>query len=51
VLELAVVHHPVRYHDIALGKRPREILPTPPKTRGHPPSLERPAADQPWRKA
>jgi transposase-like protein len=51
VLELAVVHHPVRYHEIALGKRPRIIPPTPPTTRGHPPSLERPAADQPWRRA
>ena len=42
LLELAVGHDPVRYHDIVAGKRPRKIPPTPPAARGHPPSLERP---------
>jgi len=42
VIELAAGHDPVRYHDIVAGKRPRKIRPTPPATRGHPPSLERP---------
>jgi ISXO2-like transposase domain len=49
VLELAAGHEPVRYHDIVAGKRPRKIPPTPPATRGHPPSLERPPAERPWR--
>jgi hypothetical protein len=51
VLELAVGHAPVRYHNIVAGKRPRKIPPTPPATRGHPPSLERPPAERPWRAA
>jgi transposase-like protein len=49
VLELAVGHQPVRYRDIVAGKRPRKIPPYPPGTRGHPPSLERPSAQRPWR--
>jgi hypothetical protein len=51
VLELAVGHGPVRYHDIVAGKRPRKIPPAPPGPRGHPPSLERPPAQRPWRAA
>ena len=49
VLELAVGHHPVRYLDIVAGERPRKMPPTPPGTTGHPPSLDRPASDRPWR--
>jgi transposase-like protein len=49
VLELAVVHAPVRYKDITASQRPRKVPPTPPHTFGHPPSLERPAANRPWR--
>ena len=49
VLELAVGHQPVRYRDIVAGKRPRKFPPTPPTARGHPPSLERPPAERPWR--
>jgi hypothetical protein len=49
VLELAAGHEPVRYHDIVAGKRPRRIPPAPPVARGHPPSLERPPAERPWR--
>ena len=46
VLELAAGHEPVRYQDLIATKRPRAVSPTPPQTRGHPPSLERP-----WRTA
>jgi hypothetical protein len=49
--ELAAGHDPVRYRSIVVGKRPRKIAPTPPAGRGHPPSLERPAAERPWRGA
>jgi len=51
VLELAVAHDPVRYEDLIAAKRPRAVPPTPPPTRGHPPSLERPPANRPWRTA
>ena len=51
LLELAAGHDPVRYRNIVVGKRPRKIPPTPPVTRGHPPSLERPSAERPWRAA
>jgi len=51
LLELAVGHDPVRYRNIVAGKRPRKIPPAPPATRGHPPSLERPPAERPWRAA
>ena len=49
VLELAVGHDPVRYSDIITGQKPRAVLPIPPPTRGHPPSLDRPSLDRPWR--
>ena len=49
VLELAVAHAPVRYQDLIVTRKPRDVPPTPPRTRGHPPSLERPPADRPWR--
>jgi hypothetical protein len=47
VLELASGHDPVRFHDLLAGKKPRPA----PHARGwgHPPSLERPAANRPWR--
>ena len=51
LLELAVEHDPVRYDDIVTGERPRKKMPTPPVTRGHPPSLERLPAGRPWRPA
>ena len=51
LLELTAGHDPVRYRDIVAGKRPRKIPPTPPAKRGHPPSLERPPAERPWRAA
>ena len=50
VLELAVAHDPVRYHDLIATKRPRAVPPTPPQARGHPPSrsaLQRTAPGEP----
>jgi transposase-like protein len=49
VLELAVAHDPVRYQDLIASERPRAVPPAPPRARGHPPSLERPPANRPWR--
>ena len=49
VLELAVAHDPVRYQDLIASTRPRAVPPVPPQARGHPPSLERPPANRPWR--
>ena len=51
VLELAVAHEPVRYQHLIATKRPRAVPPTPPQARGHPPSLECPPANRPWRTA
>lgn len=50
VLELAVTHAPVRYQDLIVERRPRSVHPVPPVTHGHPPSLERPSAERPWRR-
>jgi hypothetical protein len=47
VLELAVGHDPVRYSNITAGTKPRKVLPTPPRTRRHPPSLDRSPLDLP----
>ena len=49
VLDLAVAHAPVRYKDLLASARPRAVPPAPPHARGHPPSLERPPANRPWR--
>ena len=49
VLELAVAHTPVRYRDLVADSRPKRKRPSPPGRRGHPPSLDRPRASQPWR--
>jgi hypothetical protein len=50
VLELAVAHEPVRYKDLIAAPIPKAIPPMPPGTRGHPPSLDRPPANRPWRR-
>lgn len=42
---------PVRYKDIIATQRPRQVPPTPPHSFTHPPSLERPPANRPWRTA
>lgn len=49
VIELATAHDPVRYRDLIARRRPRAVPPAPPRPGGHPPSLERPPADRPWR--
>ena len=49
VLELAVAHEPVRYKDLVAAQRSRTTPPTPPGASGHPPSLDRPPANRPWR--
>jgi len=49
VLELAVTHDPLRYKDLVANQRRRAVPPTPPRASGHPPSLDRPPADRPWR--
>lgn len=50
VLELSVAHEPVRYTDLIVTKKPRAVSRPPPGTRGHPPSLDRPTANRPWRR-
>jgi hypothetical protein len=49
VLEMAVAHAPVRYRDLIVSRRPRSVPPVPPRQRAHPPSLQRPTANRPWR--
>ena len=51
VLELAVRHDPVRYRDIVAQPRPRPGRRPPSRIRGRPPSLDRLAAQRPWRTA
>ena len=51
VLELAVAHEPVRYREIVANPSPGKVRRPPPGTRGRPPSLERPRARRPWRRA
>src|SRR5271155_501492 len=49
ILELAVAHGPVRYQDLVMSRSPKAGPPKPPRQRGHPPSLERPSPNRPWR--
>ena len=49
VLELAVNHDPVRYRQLVADSKSKKVPPVPPWRRGHPPSLDRPKADRPWR--
>ena len=49
VLELAVAHDPVRYRELVAHPAPKKIKPASPGRRGHPPTLDRPPADRPWR--
>jgi transposase-like protein len=51
VLELAVGHNPVRYHDLIAARRPSAVPLLPPRAGAHPPSLDRPVAGRPWRAA
>jgi len=47
VMELAALHHPVRFRDLLAARKPHPV----PAARGwgHAPSLDRPAANRPWR--
>jgi transposase-like protein len=49
-LELAVIHEPVRYNELVAEQRTRDTPPTAPGRYGHPPSLDRPPEDRPWRR-
>jgi transposase-like protein len=51
VLELAVAHGPVRYHDLIVNSASKAVPPVPPGAWGHPPTLQRPPANRPWRVA
>lgn len=51
VLELAVGHEPVRYRDLVIDPRPKRNPPAGRAGCGHPPSLDRPPANRPWRAA
>ena len=51
VLELAVGHEPVRYRDLIVERTAARKRPSRPGGHGHPPSLDRPPADRPWRAA
>jgi len=51
VLQLAVGHDPVRYRQLIKRPRPRRAPPRPPGATGHPPSIDRPRADRPWRRS
>jgi transposase-like protein len=51
VLELAVGHEPVRYHDLILNPQPKAHPPAGSAGWGHPPTLDRPPACRPWRAA
>jgi len=51
VLELAVGHDPVRFRRLVANSRSKKVPPASPERRGHPPSLDRPRADRPWRAA
>ncbi len=50
VMELAAAHEPVRYQDLVAKPRAGKTPADPPQKRGHPPSLERPQAERPWRR-
>jgi transposase-like protein len=51
LLELAVGHDPVRYHDLIVTTTPAKNPQSTPGGVGHPPSLERSPAARPWRAA
>ena len=51
VLELAVVHEPVRYRELILNPEPKKNPPAGRAGWGHPPSLDQPPANRPWRVA
>jgi transposase-like protein len=50
VMQLAVGHEPVRYSDLFVDRRPKRKPPAGRAGWGHPPSLDRPPANRPWRR-
>jgi transposase-like protein len=51
VLELALAHEPVRYRELILNPEPKKNPPAGRAGWGHPPTLDRPPANRPWRAA
>jgi transposase-like protein len=51
VLQHAAGHEPVRYRDLVVDPKPKKRPPAGRAGQGHPPSLERPPANRPWRTA
>ncbi len=51
VLKLAVAHEPVRYRDLIANPEPKKNPPAGGAGWGHPPTLDRPPANRPWRAA
>ena len=51
VMQLAVGHAPVRYQGLIAKRRPGRVSLVPPRTRGRPPSLQRPGTNRPWRQS
>jgi transposase-like protein len=51
VLKLAVGHEPVRYRELIVDPKPKRNPPAGRAGWGHPPSLDRPRANRPWRAA
>jgi len=49
LMQLAVGHEPVRYSDLVVARRPKRKPPAGRAGWGHPPSLERPPGNRPWR--
>ena len=49
ILELAVAHVPLRYHDLIATRGPRKVPPAAPHRRGHMPSQALPPAKRSWR--
>ena len=49
VLQLAVAHAPVRYRSLVVNPDAKTVRPAPPSGRGHPPSMDVPSTDRPWR--
>jgi transposase-like protein len=47
VMELAALHDPVRFRDLIAARKPHPVPPA--RGWGHAPSLDRPAANRPWR--
>lgn len=51
VLELAASHQPIRYRNLIVNPQPEKHPPPGKGGCGHPPSLDIPAANRPWRAA